>query len=233
MVTDALADILWTPSPDGDENLLREWVSARRIRRVDNIMINSLEMLRESVEQEKAYEAYDMRPEGYGLVTLHRPANVDRDDVLRQIVSGLCEAAEKLPLVFPVHPRTRKGLDRSGLLSTLEACPGIRLSDPLGYIPFMNLVFNSRLAITNSGGIQEATTYLGIPCLTLRPNTERPITITQGTNRLCNPENFLDEFSRALENGAVQGGLIELWDGHTADRVVESIKNSLGTNAAR
>ncbi|MDZ7697220.1 MAG: UDP-N-acetylglucosamine 2-epimerase (non-hydrolyzing) [Deltaproteobacteria bacterium] len=232
VVTDALADFLWTPSPDGDENLLREGVPAERIKRVGNIMIDSLEMLRGRVEQEKAYEAYDVRAGEYGLVTLHRPANVDRDDVLGQIVSGLCEAAGKLPLVFPVHPRTWKGLDRSGLLSTLAACPGIRLSDPLGYIPFMNLVFNSRVVITDSGGIQEETTHLGIPCLTLRPNTERPVTISQGTNRLCTPGDFRERFLEAVEVGRKEITPIEFWDGHTAERVVESIRafwqNNLG-----
>jgi len=223
VVTDALADLLWTPSPDGDENLLREGVSREKIQRVGNIMIDSLEMLRPRIEQEKAYTAYDVRPGEYGLVTLHRPANVDRNDVLGEIVSGLCEAAKRLPLIFPVHPRTRKGLEQNRLVSRLKASP-IRLVEPLGYVPFMNLVFNSRMVITDSGGIQEETTYLGIPCLTLRPNTERPITTSHGTNRLCSPENLLQTFSEALEKQPGEIEPIELWDGRTAERVVTSIR---------
>jgi len=223
VVTDVLADLLWTPSPDGDENLLREGVTREKIQRVGNIMIDSLEMLRPRIEQEKAYTAYDVRPGEYGLVTLHRPANVDREEVLGEIVSGLCDAAKRLPFIFPVHPRTRKGLEQNGLAARLKASR-IRLVEPLGYIPFMNLVFNSRMVITDSGGIQEETTYLGIPCLTLRPNTERPITISQGTNRLCSPKELLEQFSKAINNQRRQMTPIELWDGHTAERVVTSIR---------
>jgi len=224
VVTDAIADLLWTPSPDGDENLLREGVAREKIKRVGNIMIDSLEMLRGRIEKEHAYDALGVKPGGYGLVTLHRPSNVDNADILGKIVSALCHAAESLPLIFPVHPRTGKCLRQTGLISRLETAPGIRLSEPLGYIPFMNLVFNSRIVITDSGGIQEETTYLGIPCLTLRPNTERPITITQGTNRLCTSENLSQEFSKALEKRGGEAQRIELWDGHTAERVVASIR---------
>ena len=163
-------------------------------------------------------------------MTLHRPANVDDAAVLGKIVSAFCEAAERLPLVFPVHPRTRKSLKKTGLYSKLKRSPGIRISEPLGYIPFMNLVFNSRLVITDSGGIQEETSYLGIPCLTLRPNTERPITISQGTNRLCNPEHLLQEFTKALEDQPGQREPIELWDGHTAERAVSYTHLTLPTN---
>jgi UDP-N-acetylglucosamine 2-epimerase (non-hydrolysing) len=224
VVTDALADLLWTPSPDGDENLFREGVAREKIHRVGNIMIDSLEMLRPRVEQERAYTAYDVRPGEYGLVTLHRPANVDREDVLGEIVSGLCKAAEELPLIFPVHPRTRKCLEETGQISRLRTSPQISVAEPLGYIPFMNLVFNSRMVITDSGGIQEETTYLCIPCLTLRPNTERPITISQGTNRLCSPKELLEQFSKAINDQRRQMTPIEFWDGHTAGRVVESIR---------
>ncbi|OQX66203.1 MAG: UDP-N-acetylglucosamine 2-epimerase (non-hydrolyzing) [Desulfococcus sp. 4484_242] len=223
VVTDALADLLWTPSPDGDQNLLREGVAKEKIHRVGNIMIDSLEMLRPRVEQERAFATYSVQPGEYGLITLHRPANVDKEEVLGRIIKGLCDASERLPLIFPVHPRTRKSLGQAGLVSRLNFSH-IRLVEPLGYIPFMSLVFNSRLVITDSGGIQEETTYLGIPCLTLRPNTERPITITHGTNRLCNSENLSQEFSRALERQGGEPERIEFWDGHTADRVVASIR---------
>jgi UDP-N-acetylglucosamine 2-epimerase (non-hydrolysing) len=226
VVTDAIADLLWTPSPDGDDNLIREGVAKGKIRRVGNIMIDSLEMMRPRVEQERAYTLYDVKPGEYGLVTLHRPANVDNERVLGEIVSGLCQAAKRLPLIFPVHPRTKKGLGQSGLMSRLKASP-IRLTEPLGYIPFMSLVFNGRLVITDSGGIQEETTYLGIPCLTLRPNTERPITLTKGTNRLCRPGNLVREFSEALEKRGGETDGIAFWDGHTAERVVASIREFL------
>jgi len=224
VVTDALADLLWTPSPDADENLLREGVPQERIRRVGNIMIDSLEMLRTRVESEMAYMDYDVQPGEYGLVTLHRPANVDRDEVLGEIISDLCEAAERLPLIFPVHPRTRKRLEQSGLISRLKSSPRIRVTEPLGYIPFMNLVFNSCLVITDSGGIQEETTYLGILCLTLRPNTERPITVSHGTNKLCSPKELANQFSKVINNQHRQIKPIEFWDGHTAERLVESIR---------
>ncbi|MCF8120594.1 MAG: UDP-N-acetyl glucosamine 2-epimerase, partial [Deltaproteobacteria bacterium] len=227
VVTDALADMLWTPSPDGDENLVREGVPEEKIQRVGNIMIDSLEMLRSRVEKERAYERWGLRPGEYGLVTLHRPANVDWVEVLKKIVSGLCEAAERLPLIFPVHPRTRKALEQGGLMSQLQESAGLLITDPLGYIPFMNLVFNSRLVITDSGGIQEETTYLGIPCLTLRPNTERPVTITQGTNRLCTPADFRERFLAAVEVGRKEIPSIEFWDGQTAGRVVGSIREFL------
>jgi len=227
VVTDALADLLWTPSPDADENLLREGVGEEKIQRVGNIMIDSLEMLRSRIEKENAYKEYDVQPWKYGLVTLHRPANVDKQEVLEEIVTGLCKAAEKLVLIFPVHPRTRKQLEQSDLISRVRAEPRIRMAQPLGYIPFMNLVFNSRLVITDSGGIQEETTYLGIPCLTLRPNTERPITISHGTNRLCSPKELLERFSEVIEDRPRQEKSIEFWDGHTAGRVVESIRGFL------
>ncbi|MBW1779896.1 MAG: UDP-N-acetylglucosamine 2-epimerase (non-hydrolyzing) [Deltaproteobacteria bacterium] len=227
VVTDALADLLWTPSPDADENLLREGVTREKIQRVGNIMIDSLEMLRGRVEQDKAYRDYHVRPGNYGLVTLHRPANVDRYDVLGEIITALCKIAESLPLIFPVHPRTRKRLEKSGHISHLRRSQRISLTQPLGYIPFMNLVFNSRLVITDSGGIQEETTYLGIPCLTLRPNTERPITIYRGTNTLCSPKELLGQFSKVMGTQKRPIKPIEFWDGHTAGRVVESIQRSV------
>ena len=224
MVTDTLADILWTPSSDGDENLIREGVAKEKIHRVGNIMIDSLEMLRATIEKQDACSELGLKIGNYGLVTLHRPSNVDDPDILKDLCQKLIRISRKIPLAFPVHPRTRKNMEQLGLLSSLEDAKQIMILEPLNYIRFMNLVFNCRFALTDSGGIQEETTYLGIPCLTLRPNTERPITITAGTNRLCTAESFEKDVDTILAAPAKHNTKIDLWDGHTADRVVESIK---------
>ncbi len=224
LVTDAVCDILWTPSEDGDRNLLREGVAAEKIERVGNIMIDSLEMLRDKIEREKVCDEIGVVPGAFGLVTLHRPANVDPPEKLKNIRDRLLEISTRLPLVFPVHPRTRKNLSSFGLLESLQSVPGIRLTDPLPYIRFMNLVFKSRLLLTDSGGVQEETSYLGIPCLTLRPNTERPVTIAKGTNRLCRIEELSAKVDSILDSPPATKPEIELWDGRTADRILESIR---------
>jgi UDP-N-acetylglucosamine 2-epimerase (non-hydrolysing) len=223
IVTDSIADILWTPSPDGDENLLREGIAPAKIERVGNIMIDSLEMMRPRIMAENAVAKYGLKNGSYGVVTLHRPSNVDDPKVLKRLCEALQRIAADLPLVFPVHPRTRKNLESFGLYQGLAGAPGMHLDDPVSYIPFMNLVFNCRLAITDSGGIQEETTYLGIHCLTLRPNTERPITVTAGTNRLCTPENIETRAASAMSSNS-GAKPPELWDGKAAGRVVNSIE---------
>ena len=224
MVTDTLADILWTPSPDGDDNLIQEGIAKNKIDRVGNIMIDSLEMLRATIENLDACSELGLKHGNYGLVTLHRPSNVDDPDILKDLCQQLIRISRKIPLAFPVHPRTRKNMEQFGLLPSLEDAKQVMILEPLNYIRFMNLVFNCRFALTDSGGIQEETTYLGIPCLTLRPNTERPITITAGTNRLCTTESFEKDVDTILAAPAKHNTKIDLWDGHTADRVVESIK---------
>jgi len=227
LLTDALADILWTPSRDADENLMREGIPPKRIHRVGNIMIDSLEMLRTGIQYQAAYNDFGLEPGAYGVITLHRPSNVDDQFILKSICETFTRIARTIPLVFPVHPRTRKNLEQNGLLSVLKKSPGLHAVEPLNYIRFMNLVFNCRLAITDSGGIQEETTYLGIPCLTMRPNTERPITIQQGTNQLCDPESLEAKVEDILAGNMRQASIPELWDGNTADRVVKSIKKLL------
>jgi UDP-N-acetylglucosamine 2-epimerase (non-hydrolysing) len=224
IVTDAIADLLWTPSPDGDENLLREGVDPSRIERVGNIMIDSLELQRARIEQDGTRAALGLTPQGYGVVTLHRPSNVDDPATLAALVRELTTVARNLPLVFAVHPRTNKQLAAFGLRAALENAPGMKLIEPLGYIPFMNLVFGARLAITDSGGLQEETTYLGIPCLTLRENTERPVTVSQGTNRLVGVRDLAGSVTVALAAPGARARRPDLWDGHTAGRVAASLK---------
>lgn len=223
LATDVLSDVLWTPSPDGDENLAREGIPAERITRVGNIMLDSYELLRERIEAEDAPAKHGLTPKNYGIVTLHRPSNVDQKDTLEPLVAQLEKVAGQLPLIFPVHPRTRGRLNEFGLFGRLEAA-GIKLVEPVSYRPFMSLVSNARLCITDSGGVQEETTYLDIPCLTLRENTERPVTVTEGTNRLVKPEALLTAVETVLSGNWPSGRRPDLWDGKTAQRCLEDLR---------
>jgi len=224
LATDALADLLWTPSPDADENLLKEGIPKVRIECVGNIMIDSLEMMRPAIEARRYREKLKLEPKGFGVVTLHRPSNVDDAAKLGRLADMLAAAAAKLPLVFPVHPRTRKRLEEAKLLDRLKNARGLVLTEPLGYNDFMSLVFDCRYALTDSGGIQEETTYLGIPCITLRDNTERPVTVTQGTNELAALEQVDDLLAKAIGGGWKKGRVPDLWDGKTAERVTDSLR---------
>lgn len=227
LVTDAISDLLWTPSPDGDENLLREGVPAERIERVGNIMLDSFEMQRERISADDSAVQLGLTPGEYGVVTLHRPANVDGFEALDLLTTQLVVAAEMVPLVFPVHPRTRSSLQKHKLLDRLEACPRISLIEPLGYIQFMGVVTGAMLVITDSGGLQEETTYLDIPCITLRPNTERPITISEGTNRLAQPAELSANVRKVIQGKWPSGRRPEYWDGKTASRCVASLRTYL------
>jgi UDP-N-acetylglucosamine 2-epimerase (non-hydrolysing) len=224
IATDAICDLLWTPSEDGDEHLLREGVPAAKIERVGNIMIDSFELLKPKIRAADMAARIGVEGGGYGVVTLHRPSNVDDAAQLRGIVETLVEIARQLPLVFPVHPRTRQRLKDFGLAPLLEATPAVRLTEPLSYIEFMSLVTECRFALTDSGGVQEETSYLGIPCLTLRENTERPVTVALGTNRLVNVATLLAEVRRVLDGPARSRRAIPLWDGKTAQRVAASLE---------
>lgn len=226
LVTDSLADILWTPSEDADENLINEGVGKEKIVRVGNIMIDSLELLRETIENSAYHMELNLTKRQFGVVTLHRPANVDQFETLEKLCNILIRISKKIKLVFPIHPRTKKFLSQYDLLDKLKTEDGLITIDPLSYIQFMNLVFNSKLVITDSGGIQEETTYLEIPCFTLRPNTERPVTVDIGTNQLCGIHNVEDRIFKMLSNGKQQSRIPELWDGKVANRISEYIKSN-------
>jgi len=241
LVTDAICDVLWTPSPDADEHLAREGVAADKIDRVGNIMIDSFEMMRSAIEADGTRESMGLAPDSYAVVTLHRPSNVDRRESLEPLVRQLVAVSNDLPLVFAVHPRTRRKLEEFGLLGLLShaagggsgisgggAPAGITLTEPLGYIQFMNLVRTARAVITDSGGVQEESTYLGIPCLTLRENTERPVTVTEGSNRLVKPEALYEQVQQVLAGHWPTGRRPALWDGQTAGRCVAALKRRAG-----
>jgi UDP-N-acetylglucosamine 2-epimerase (non-hydrolysing) len=223
LVTDAIADIFWTPSPDADENLLAEGVDPARITRVGNIMLDSFEMVRPAIEAADVAGELGLQRGRYGIVTLHRPSNVDSDASLRSLVEALLEVQVRLPLVFPVHPRTARRLEETGQGAVLDTAGILRIG-PQPYVRFMSLVTGAAAAITDSGGIQEETTYLGIPCLTLRENTERPITITQGTNRLVTATGLANALEEALAAPQASRQRPDQWDGATAARCVADLR---------
>jgi UDP-N-acetylglucosamine 2-epimerase (non-hydrolysing) len=227
IVADSLSDLLFTPSPDADENLRQAGVPAERIFRVGNIMVDSLMRCRPAAEKLKSWEGYGLAPGAYGLVTLHRPSNVDDEATLNEIVAALVEIQAETPLLFPVHPRTRERLQRTGLLQQMEA-GGMRVVEPIGYIEFLSLMTKAKFVLTDSGGIQEESTVLGLPCLTARNNTERPITIEMGTNRLVgNTRAGIVSGYRAMLAGGTDARLPDLWDGHTAERIETIIQERL------
>jgi UDP-N-acetylglucosamine 2-epimerase (non-hydrolysing) len=224
IVTDSISDVLWTPSLDGNEHLAREGVSGDKVELVGNIMLDSFELLAPKIRAAAVAAKLGRSKGEYAVVTLHRPSNVDDRERLALIVDELLEIAQRLPLIFPVHPRTRQRLTEFDLLRRLEAGSAVTLTGPLSYIEFMSLVHDCRVALTDSGGVQEETSYLGVPCLTLRENTERPVTVKVGTNRLVDIESLHDDIARVLDQPLRTPCTIPLWDGKTAERVVESLK---------
>ena len=214
VVTDRLADLLFTPSEDGDVNLAHEGVPGKKIFRVGNVMIDSLvRLLPAAMRCPK-----NGFPERYALVTLHRPSNVDDSKTLRNILKSLLEINEDLSVVFPVHPRTRQRIEEFGLNAEK-----LHLSGPLPYVEFLAMQQRAAVVITDSGGIQEETTYLGVPCLTLRDNTERPVTVTLGTNVIVGQERdkLSSELSKIVAGKAKKGTIPPLWDGHAAERIAD------------
>jgi len=199
-------------------------VPPEKIDRVGNIMIDSFEMLRERIEAAGTRERLKLSDGQYAVVTLHRPSNVDERAKLSEIVTALGQVAQELDVVFAIHPRTRKRLEEFGLLSAILGSPRLQTTEPLSYIEFMNLVTRCTIAITDSGGVQEETTYLGIPCVTLRENTERPITLTQGSNRLLKAPALVGAVREAIGGRWTGVRRPDLWDGHTSERAVASLK---------
>ena len=225
IVTDRLADLLLTPSPDGDENLRREGVPAERIHLVGNIMIDTLQRHLPLATFDRIRDRVPVEQGRYALLTLHRPSNVDEPDTLRGILAALRDIAKSMPIVFPVHPRTRARLVAFGMAAAFD---GLILTEPLGYIDFLSLSSNCRIVLTDSGGLQEESTALGIPCLTMRENTERPVTITHGTNRLVGTrtEDILAGFTAAM-SAPPSDRRPALWDGHTAERITDVFRRYL------
>jgi UDP-N-acetylglucosamine 2-epimerase (non-hydrolysing) len=223
IVTDRLSELLLTPSPDGDENLLREGADPRRIHRVGNVMIDSLRAHLPKAKEKGVPESLGLQPGGYAVLTLHRPANVDDPAIFAGLIDAVGQIQEGIPVVFPVHPRTRKMLAATGLDHRLAEMPAVKTCDPLGYLEFLGLTSQAHLVLTDSGGLQEETTALGVPCLTLRENTERPVTITEGTSTLVgrDPRRIVDEARKILAGQGKAGRIPALWDGHAAERIAE------------
>lgn len=219
VLTDQLSDLLFTPSRDGNENLLREGIAAEKIHFVGNIMIDTLVRLLPKAEGRWPALEEQFHLDRYVLATFHRPSNVDNIEVFTEIIAALAEISKKVPVVFPVHPRTRSRILSLGL-SFNEA--NLILAEPLGYLDFLALQMRASMLLTDSGGIQEETTYLGIPCLTVRPNTERPVTLTYGTNQLVKSQqaSIIDAAEKVFKSGVLRKSVPELWDGITARRIV-------------
>jgi UDP-N-acetylglucosamine 2-epimerase (non-hydrolysing) len=218
IVTDALADLLLTPSRDANENLIHEGVSEEKIKFVGNIMIDSLIENLPKARSLDTLARLGLEPGRFAYVTLHRPSNVDGRDNLSTIMSGLAHFSRNLPMVFPIHPRTRKKLTEFGLTPRLDG--QLLLLEPIGYLESLCLTENARLVLTDSGGLQEEATFFRTPCLTLRPTTERPVTVTMGSNRLTKFDSLIDDVGTVLGGPVRTGQIPPLWDGHTAKRVL-------------
>ena len=228
VVTDVLADLLFTTSPEAETNLAREGIDPSRVHFVGNPMIDSLVANLDRFDVAAARARHGLVG-SYGVATLHRPANVDDPAMARRIVGAVRGVAELVPLVIPLHPRGRAMLEAAGLGDD----PRIHVVDPLGYVDFLSLVRGAALVVTDSGGIQEETTVLGVPCLTLRPNTERPITISHGTNRLVEPHEVVAA-ARAVLDGSqpMPAGAPPLWDGAAGERIASIVERWLAAPAA-
>ena len=221
ILTDAVADLLLTPSEDANENLRREGVAAEKMRIVGNIMIDSLVGNLARARASAILKTHGLSAGKFVYVTLHRPRNVDQRESLADIMGELQRLSAQLPVVFPMHPRTRKHLEEFGMAP--GASPNLRLIEPVGYHDSLCLTETARLVLTDSGGLQEETTYFRTPCLTLRPNTERPVTITLGSNRLTSVERLPSDLEAALRGPERTGTIPPLWDGRTAERIVREL----------
>ncbi len=221
VITDAIADLLLTPSADADANLHREGVAASRIRLVGNIMIDTLVANLPRAHSSDVLARMGLESKSYAYVTLHRPSNVDEPANLGRIMDELGRMAARVPIVFPIHPRTMNMIKASDISASGNA--NLKLIDPIGYLESLLLTENARFVLTDSGGIQEESTYLGTPCLTLRPNTERPITIELGTNKLTRLDTLSSDIEEILQGRRRAGQIPPFWDGRTAERVLDAL----------
>ena len=233
LVTDSISDYFFTTSADADENLIKEGVDKNKIFMVGNLMIDTLEAnLKKASSSAQVFSLLNkpdqididqLQETGYGVMTFHRPSNVDDKQTLEKLVEIWSTISEKIPLVFPIHPRTYKNIAQFGLLEKINH-PNIYLINPLGYLEFIHLVSKAKFALTDSGGIQEETTHLNIPCLTVRPNTERPVTIWEGSNKLIKLQEILSETEAIVRGEGKVGTNPKYWDGKTAERIIEILK---------
>lgn len=221
LVTDALADLLLTPSADGDDNLKREGVPESKIKLVGNVMIDSLVANLDQSRASKLPGKLGIKQKGFVYVTLHRPSNVDHQASLTTIMGALKRIAKDWPVVFPMHPRTRKMCGQFGI--ALDDEPGLRIIDPIGYHDSLFLTESARFVLTDSGGLQEESTYFKTPCLTLRPNTERPVTITHGSNKLTTLKSLDADIDAVLQQAPQSSKIPQLWDGKAAERIVAAL----------
>ncbi|MFQ5631373.1 MAG: non-hydrolyzing UDP-N-acetylglucosamine 2-epimerase [bacterium] len=226
VLTDRISDYLFITEESAFGNLQAEGIENEKIHFVGNVMIDSLLKHREKACESRILAKHELQPNAFTLVTLHRPANVDNKDVFEKLFDALCRLSELTTVVFPVHPRTRNRIDEFGLDGNLQNFPALKCIDPVGYLDFLHAMANSRMVITDSGGIQEETTVLGIPCLTTRDNTERPVTVDVGTNIIVgrDPDRIFAEAQKILAGKGKQGRLPELWDGKAAERIVNIIR---------
>jgi UDP-N-acetylglucosamine 2-epimerase (non-hydrolysing) len=226
ILTDHLAEYLFTTSTDADQNLLAEGIPAGKIHFTGNVMIDTLRKYEAQARSRRTAEGMGLIPRGYALLTLHRPSNVDDPQAFGRILEGLEAILPRIPIVFPIHPRSRNRLAEFGLDARVERSTNLRLCAPLGYLGFLGLLMEARFVLTDSGGIQEETTALGVPCLTLRENTERPVTEELGTNRVIgtHPDRIAAEAGRLLDGEQRTGQLPPLWDGQAALRIVEVLQ---------
>jgi UDP-N-acetylglucosamine 2-epimerase (non-hydrolysing) len=239
LLTDQIADLLFTPSQDGDENLLREGVASEKIHFVGNVMIDTLvRLLPLALERWQngrfALDGLTVDQGRYALVTLHRPSNVDEPVMLAEIMTALADISRDVPVIFPIHPRTRQRLSDLNLLDPKSADQNLKFLYPIGYLDFLALQRYAKLVITDSGGIQEETSYLNVPCLTVRENTERPVTVTMGTNILVgrDMERLRAETQRILRGESRKGQAPPLWDGHAAERIAAILAKVLSGEAS-
>lgn len=225
LLTDAISDLLLVSEPSGLENLRREGVPDERVCFVGNVMIDTLLSNRDKAERSDVLQRLELTERGYNVVTLHRPSNVDDVATMSRILDVFEEVQRDLPIVFPMHPRTLNNLARLGLKDRIDGMAGLRVTEPLGYLDFLKLTANAAVVLTDSGGIQEETTILGVACLTMRENTERPVTITHGTNELVgtDPEKILAAYRGRRANPIVDPPTPEKWDGKAAERIAAAL----------